>query len=237
MYIYGKNVSRECLNSDDVIARAFVSKKFRDQDIIDKLRFKGVRINFVDNRVLDNKVDGLHQGIVLEVDDVNTYDINSFIDSIKDVHNPRVVMLDHLEDPHNFGAIIRTCEALGVEGIIIPRDRSVGVNATVVKTSAGAISYVKIVKVSNLQVALKKLRDHNFWIVGTDMKGDDYTKIDYNMPVVLVIGNEGHGISSVVRKECDFIASIPMKGHVNSLNASVSCGIVLSRIVGSNNNG
>jgi 23S rRNA (guanosine2251-2'-O)-methyltransferase len=140
-------------------------------------------------------------------------------------------MLDHLEDPHNFGAIIRTCEALGVDAIIIPKDRNVSVNSTVVKTSAGAIYNMPIVKVTNLVNAIDKLKDSGYWIVGTDMDGEDYTKIDYNAPICLIIGNEGHGMSKIVTDNCDYIAKIPMVGKINSLNASVSCGILLSRIV------
>ena len=140
-------------------------------------------------------------------------------------------MLDHLEDPHNFGAIIRTAEALGVDAIIIPNDRSVTVNSTVVKISAGAISYMKIVRVANLGSAISKLKKNDFWIVGTDMDGEDYSKINYPERTCLIIGNEGKGISNIIRKNCDFIASIPMSGKINSLNASVSCGIVLSEIV------
>lgn len=231
MYIYGKNVVREKLNTDDKIVKAYISNKFKEQDIIDKLKAKKVKLNFVDNNILDKKVDGLHQGIILEIDDVKTYTLEEFLTSIKNVTNPRIVMLDHLEDPHNFGAIIRTSEALGIDGIIIPSDRSVGITPTVIKTSAGAIEYIKIIRVSNLQVAIKKLKENNFWIIGTDMEGTDYTKIDYNMPVCLIIGNEGKGMSKVIRNNCDFIATIPMTGKINSLNASVSCGIILSQIV------
>ncbi len=233
MYIYGKNVCCERINSNDKIVRAYVSNKFRDRDIVDKLFAKKVKVNFVDNKVLDKKVDGNHQGIILEVDDIKTYTLDDLINIINNKNNPLVVMLDHLEDPHNFGAIIRTCEALGVDSIIIPNDRAVGITPTVIKISSGAISYIKITRVANLQVAIKKLKENGFWIIGTDMNGDDYTKLDYNMPICLVIGNEGHGMSSVVKNNCDFIASIPMTGKINSLNASVSCGIVLSQIVSS----
>ena len=233
MYIYGKNVCCERINSNDKIVRAYVSNKFRDRDIVDKLFAKKVKVNFVDNKVLDKKVDGNHQGIILEVDDIKTYTLDDLINIINNKNNPLVVMLDHLEDPHNFGAIIRTCEALGIDGIIIPNDRSVRITPTVIKTSVGAISYIKITRVANLQVAIKKLKENGFWIIGTDMNGDDYTKLDYNMPICLVIGNEGHGMSGVVKNNCDFIATIPMSGKINSLNASVSCGIVLSQIVSS----
>lgn len=230
MYIYGKNVVREKLNSDDKIRRALVSDKFKDKDIINELRNRKVKISFVPDRELDRKVDGLHQGIVLEIDDVRTYDLEEVINNIGKKY-PTLVMLDHLEDPHNFGAIIRTCEALGVDGIIIPNDRSVSVNATVVKTSAGAIEYIPIIRVVNLVRTIEKLKDKGYWIVGTDMGSTDYTTIDYKIPVCLIIGNEGKGISKLVRENCDYIATIPMSGKINSLNASVALGIVLSEVV------
>ena len=195
------------------------------------IREKKIRTTFLDSKVMDKKVDGHHQGIILETSEVKTYSLDNFLESIHDNDRSLVVMLDHLEDPHNFGAIIRTAEALGVDSIIIPNDRSVTVNSTVVKTSAGAISYMKIVRVANLGSAISKLKKNGFWVVGTDMDGEDYSKIDYSSRICLVIGNEGKGISNVVRKNCDFIASIPMSGKINSLNASVSCGIVLSEIV------
>lgn len=233
MYIYGKNVAREKLNTNEPIVKAYVSKKFKDQSLIDDLINKNIRINFVDNKVLDGKVDGLHQGIILEVEEAKTYSLDELFEQLKEKTNPLVVMLDHLEDPHNFGAIIRTCEALGIDGIIIPNDRSVGITGTVIKTSAGAISYTTIVRVPNLANTIEKLKKNGFWIVGTDMQGTDYTKIDYNMPTCLVIGNEGKGMSKIIKDNCDFIATIPMNGKINSLNASVSCGIVLSQIVSS----
>jgi len=231
VYIYGKNVCKETLIGKDKVVKAYVSKKFKDREILDLLFKNKVRVNFVDNKILDNKVSGLHQGIVMEIDNIKTYDINELLEVVSKKNNPLVVILDHIEDPHNFGAIIRTSEALGIDGIIIPQDRAVGITDVVVKTSTGAINYVKISRVPNLQVAIKKLKDNKFWIIGTDMDGDNYTKLDYKMPVAIVIGNEGHGMSNVVKKECDFIASIPMVGKINSLNASVSCGIILSHIV------
>ena len=232
MYIYGKNVVRERLNSGDKINRAYVSKKFRDSDIIDYLFKKNIRVDFVDNKILDKKVDGLHQGIILDIDEVKTYSLDELLDTIRNKNGYKtIVMLDHLEDPHNFGAIIRTSEALGIDGIIIPNDRSVGITSTVVKTSVGSIDYIPIVKVPNLGVAINKLKEEDFWIIGTDMDGVDYNNIDYNMNICLIIGNEGKGMSKVVSDACDYIVSIPMSGKINSLNASVSCGIVLSEII------
>lgn len=231
MYIYGKNVAKEKISSGEKINKIYLSDKFNDRELIELIKRNKIKFNFVPSKVLDSKVDGLHQGIVMDVDDVLTYDFD-FIRSIKK-ENPLLVMLDHLEDPHNFGAIIRTCEALGIDGIIIPNDRSVNINGTVVKTSAGAIYNMPIIRVVNLNSTIAKLKDIGYWIVGTDMVGTDYTEIDYNMPVCLVIGNEGNGISKIVKDNCDFMATIPMIGKINSLNASVSCGIVLSRIVSS----
>ena len=182
MYIYGKNVVKEKLSTNEEIFKAYVSKKFRDQELIDILIKRNIRINFVDNKVLDQKVNGLHQGIILEVEEAKTYTLDELINKVKDKTNPLIVMLDHLEDPHNFGAIIRTCEALGIDGIIIPNDRAVGITGTVIKTSAGAITYTTIVRVPNLANTVEKLKKNGFWIVGTDMQGENYTKIDYNMP-------------------------------------------------------
>ena len=188
MYIYGKNVAREKLNSNEQITKIYLSDKFTDKEIFNLIKKKKIRYSIVPNKFLDNKVDGLHQGIVIESPDVDLYDFD-YIKSIKK-KNPIIVMLDHLEDPHNFGAIIRTCEALGIDAIIIPKDRNVSVNATVVKTSAGAIYNMPIIAVANLLSTVNKLKDMGYWIIGTDMTGDDYTKLDYNMPICLIIGNE-----------------------------------------------
>ena len=229
MLVYGKNVAKEKISSGQKINKVYLSNKFNEKNIIELIKEKKIKYTVVPNNVLDNKVDGLHQGIVIEVDDVLTKDFE-YIKTIRK-NNPLIVMLDHLEDPHNFGAIIRTCEALGVDAIVIPNDRNVPINATVVKTSAGAIYNMPIVRVPNLGVTVNKLKDIGYWIIGTDMNGDDYTKIDYNMPICLIIGSEGHGMGKVLKGNCDFIAKIPMVGKINSLNASVSCGILLSRIV------
>ena len=143
-----------------------------------------------------------------------------------------VLILDHIEDPHNLGAMIRTCEAAGVDGIILPKNRSVEVNATVMKTSAGALSNIKIASVTNLKSTIDKLKKNGFWIIGTDMIDSvDYRSIDYSGKVALVIGSEGFGMSRIVRESCDFVANIPMYGKVNSLNASVACGIMVYEII------
>ena len=229
MYIYGKNVAKEKITSNEKINKAYISDRLNDREIITLLKNYNVKYTIVPEKFLNTKVDGLHQGIILDVDYVETKEFD-YIKEIKK-ENPILVMLDHLEDPHNFGAIIRTCEALGIDAIIIPNDRTVNINGTVVKTSAGAIYNIPIVRVVNLNTCIKNLKDIGYWIIGTDMEGTDYRKIDYNMPTCLIIGNEGKGMSKVLKDNCDYIATIPMSGEINSLNASVSAGIILSEIV------
>ena len=219
MYVFGKNVVCSLLDDGTKIKKAYVYKDFRDREITNSLNCP---IKYVDKEYLDRLVDGLHQGIVVEIDDYEYYDID---DIIKD--NGFIVMLDHLEDPHNFGAIIRTCEAAGVDGIIIPKDRSVDVNGTVMKTSVGTLDNMKIVSVTNLVNTMEYLKKKGYWITSTDMEGTDYNKIDYKGSCCIVIGSEGNGVSRLVLENSDFIASIPMKGKVNSLNASVAAGIVI----------
>lgn len=228
MYIYGKNVVYEKLKSDDLIKEAFVFKKFSDQEIIDLLKMKKIDIKWVDKYQLDKMVNGLHQGIILNVLDFETVSLDNILNN--DSRYPLIVMLDHLEDPHNFGAIIRSCEALGVDGIIIPNDRSVDINGTVIKTSAGAIQYMKIAKVSNLVNTIKVLKDKGYWIIGTDMNGTSYNDMKYDMPICLVIGSEGKGMSRLVKESCDYVVSIDMVGKTNSLNASVATGIMMAKI-------
>lgn len=228
MYIYGKNVVYEKLKSDDLVKEAFVFKKFSDQEIIDLLKMKKIDIKWVDKYQLDKMVNGLHQGIILNVKDFDTVSLDNILNN--DSKYPLIVMLDHLEDPHNFGAIIRSCEALGVDGIIIPNDRAVDINGTVIKTSAGAIQYMKIAKVSNLVNTIKVLKDKGYWIIGTDMNGTSYNDMKYDMPICLVIGNEGKGMSRLVKESCDYVVSIDMVGKTNSLNASVATGIMIAKI-------
>ncbi len=140
-------------------------------------------------------------------------------------------MLDHLEDPHNLGAIVRTVEAAGIDGIIIPKDRSVEINSTVMSVSTGALENVDIIKVTNLTKTIEELKNKGYWIIGSDMEGLDYMEIDYDIPICLIIGNEGKGMSRLVKESCDHIVSIPMKGEINSLNASVATGILIYGIL------
>ncbi|MBQ6841463.1 MAG: 23S rRNA (guanosine(2251)-2'-O)-methyltransferase RlmB [Bacilli bacterium] len=214
MLVYGKNVLHELDKKQ--IKKVYVARK----EYLVYLHENNIKYDFVDNSILDKKVKGNHQGIVIDIFDYEYY-------NYEDITGNLVVMLDHLSDPHNFGAIIRTCECMGVESIIIPKDRSVLVNDTVYKTSVGAINNVKIIMVSNLVNAINKLKEDGYFIYTADMDGQHYKKINYAPKKVLVIGSEGEGVSQIVRKNSDVIVSLPMKGKINSLNASVSAGVLL----------
>lgn len=221
MYIYGKNVVKDYLQTNKKIKKAYLYKDFNDQFIFSSLQKLKIDIKKLEKKELDKLVNGMHQGIILDVPDYEYANIDELVNS------SLVVILDHLEDPHNFGAIIRTCEAAGVGGIIIPKNRSVSVNSTVIKVSTGAIQNVKIVQVVNIVNAIEMLKKQGFWIVGTDISGTNYSDIDYDSKIAIVIGNEGEGMSRLVSESCDFIASIPMYGLTNSLNASVAAGIII----------
>lgn len=227
MYVYGKNVAVETINKNRKINRAFIYKKFKEQDIIAKLNKRNIKIKFLEKYDMDKMIDGLHQGIILDIEDYSYADIDELLEK----ENPLIVILDHLEDPHNLGAIIRTCEAAGVDGIIIPKDRSVEVNGTVIKISVGTVDSVKIARVTNIVNTINYLKKKGFWITGTDMKGTNYKKIDYKGKTAIVIGNEGSGMSKLVRDNIDFVATIPMYGKTNSLNASVAAAIVIYEAV------
>jgi 23S rRNA (guanosine2251-2'-O)-methyltransferase len=227
MFIGGKNVAKEVLNNNQKILKAYIWDSFDDKDIINELSKREINIKYVTKFELD-KIDNMnHQGIILDVPDFQYSSLKDLLSNM----TPFIVMLDHIEDPHNFGAIIRTCEAAGVDGIIIPKDRSVSVNSTVMKTSSGALSNMKICMVTNLNSTLSELKDKGLWIVGTDIDGkQNYNELNYDFPVCLIIGSEGFGMSRIIKESCDYIVKIPMKGKVNSLNASVAAGILIYKI-------
>lgn len=223
MLVYGRNVALEVLKRNIIINRVYMQENF---DFEYKNEFMKYNVKVLKKYEMDRKLSGLHQGIALDIEDYKYVNINNF-----KFDNSLVVMLDHIEDPHNFGAIIRTCEAAGVDLIIIPENRSVEVNSTVIKTSVGTVFNMKIAKVKNLVNTINYLKKNGFWIVGTDMEGIDYDKIDYKGNTCIICGNEGNGMSRLVTDNCDFIATIKMLGEVNSLNASVATGIVLFEAV------
>lgn len=228
MLVYGRNVAEEFLkNNRNKIKKIIIQEGFDDKNINSLLENVSIPTYFKKRYELDKLAEGVHQGIILDVMDYEYYPLDEVINSDSEF----VVILDHLEDPHNLGAIIRTSEAAGVDAIIIPQNREVQINATVMKTSAGTLSKVKVCRVSNIVQAMEKLKKNGFWIVGTAMDGEDYRDINYDGKIALVIGNEGNGMSRLVRENCDFIASIPMYGEINSLNASVASGIMIYEVV------
>ena len=223
MLVWGKNV----FNEIDVkkIRKVYLDKN-NSRDLLSYLQNNKIRYDLVDKKVLDDMAAKNHQGIVVDIYDYEYKELDECF------NDDFVIMLDHLEDPHNFGAIIRTCECAGIKHIIIPKDRSVRVNETVIKVSSGAIRHVDIIMVSNLSNAIDKLKNNGFFVYGADMDGKTYTDVDYADKKVLIIGNEGKGISPIVSQNCDEIISIPMYGEINSLNASVSAGILIYGING-----
>lgn len=230
MIVYGRNVAKEVLSNNLKINKVLLQEGYSDQELIDELNKRNINIKYLNKNMMNKLEEGNHQGIILDIEDYEYYDEAEMFNNMP--KNPFIVILDHLEDPHNFGAIIRTCEAAGVDYIIIPKDRSVRVNKTVMKVSAGALNNVKIVMTTNLNRFINKIKENGVWVVGTALSDSVYyDKVDYNMPVALIIGNEGKGISQLVKKNCDFVVKIPMIGKINSLNASVAAGIMIYEVV------
>lgn len=225
MKIFGKNSLKEALNNPNKIKKIYLSESFKDKELLKLIKDNNIRYESISSHDLD-KIDSKNQGVMTVIDDFK-------YSNLEDILSDKIiVILDHLEDPHNFGAIIRTVEAAGIKSIIIPKDRSVDVSPTVMKTSSGALNHVNIVRVVNLNNTINSLKDNGYFIYGADMSGINYKDVDYSDKVVLIIGNEGKGLSSIVRKSCDEIVSLPMKGKINSLNASVAAGILIYDLIG-----
>lgn len=230
--IVGRNAVMQALKSGRTIDSVTVAEGQRGGQaakIIEICREKKIPVKYADSRKLDKLCGGAaHQGVAAFAaahDYAELDDIFNLAQSRGE--SPFIVICDGLEDPHNLGAILRTAEAAGVHGVIIPKRNSVTLNYTVAKTSAGAIEYVPVVKVTNIAGTIDTLKDRGVWVFGADMEGTPWTELDFTGSVALVIGSEGRGLSKLVREKCDFIASLPMKGKINSLNASVAAGIMM----------
>lgn len=225
MKVYGKNVLNEVLSNPKKVKKLYITSNMKDERIMKSIRENKIQFESVSKEAMDRMVKGNHQGIMAIIDDYTYTDYKTmYNDSL-------VVMLDHLEDPHNFGAIIRTCEAAGVQSIIIPKDRSVDINETVMKISTGALEYVNVARVNNLVKVMNDFKDNGFFVYGAEADGVSCKTCDYSDKVLLIVGSEGNGLSRLVRENCDEIVSLPMKGHVNSLNASVAAAILIYDIV------
>lgn len=234
-YIYGKNTVLEALKGDKEIYKLYLLKNAVDNKIIQICQKRKIDYVIADKNHLYNLVGKVvHQGIVAEVKGYDYTPLSQILSSIPSDKQPLLLMLDGLEDPHNLGAILRTCDAVGVDGVIIGKNRSVGLTPTVAKVSTGAIDYIKVAQVTNLSRTLDDLKKQGFWVVGCDLnESQDYRKLDYNMPLVIVIGSEGFGISRLVKKQCDMNVVLPMEGHVTSLNASVATAVILYEVYNS----
>lgn len=228
MLVYGRNVAKELLENNKKVQKIILQDGFSDKEIKALIDLKKIPVQYKSKREIDDFANGVHQGIILFIPDYKYKDL----DDVLTEYASFFVLLDHIEDPHNLGAIVRTCEAAGVDAIIMPRDRQVQVNATVMKTSVGTLENVNIVTVSNLNNTISELKKNGFWVVGTALEDSvDYRSIDYSSKIALVIGNENFGMSNLVKKSCDFIAKIPMYGTTNSLNASVAAGIMIYEVI------
>lgn len=226
--ISGNNAIREALKAGRKIHTIYTLKQNKS-DVISLAAKKHVSISYVSKDKLAELMDHVHQNIVAEVE---AYQLHTLQDVIRKPNKEKVfVMLDGLEDPHNLGAILRSADAFNIDAVIIPKHRSVHLTETVIRVSTGAVEYVDVVQVTNLNQAIDTLKDNGFWIAGTDMDAkQSIQQMDVNMNLCVVIGSEGKGMSRLVKKNCDFVVNIPMGGHINSLNASVSAGIIMQEI-------
>lgn len=237
MIISGKNSVYEALNSGKTINKVMIAKNVNDEfskKIVTLCREKHVRYDFVDKFSLD-KLSTHNQGYVAEVTDFNYCNLEDIINNKKSENN-FIVILDNIQDPHNFGSIIRVCECSGVDGIIIENRRSCNVNETVYKTSCGAINYVKIAKVTNINEAIKTLKKQNIWVYACEANGENLFKTNLKGNIAIVVGSEGDGVSALTKKICDGVISLPMFGSVNSLNVSTATSAIVYEILRQRNN-
>ena len=230
-YIFGKNTIESFLDSKNII-EVFIANNFSDEKLLRKIRQSGIKLSVKDKFFLDKVSNsGKHQGIVASIKSFEYSSLQEIIEVGKKRKHPFIVVLDGVEDPHNVGAIIRTCEAFSVDGIIICKHNSCPVNATVAKVSTGALANVKIAQVTNLTQTLKELKKVGYWVFAAEaFNSQSYETVEYNCPVVLVVGSEGFGISRLVKEQADFNIKINMSGKVNSLNVSVATAILVSHI-------
>ena len=234
--IEGRNAVIEAFRSGKTIDKLYVLDGCKDgpvMTIIREAKKTDTIIRYVDREILDRlSKTGHHQGVVANAAAYDYAEVEDILNTAREKGEPPFVfILDGIEDPHNLGAIIRTANLAGAHGVIIPKRRAVGLTATVAKTSAGALNYTPVAKVTNLSATIEELKKEGLWFVCADMGGETMYNLNLTGPIGLVIGNEGEGVSRLVKEKCDYVASIPMKGNIDSLNASVAAGVLAYEIV------
>lgn len=234
MKIEGRNSVLELLKTDKEIDKVLVQRDLKDdasKRLINIIRSQKVKIQLVDKFVIEKESESKRsQGFIAFVSDYKYYEIEDVIESAKD-KDGFIVLLNEILDPHNLGSIIRVCECAGVDGLIIGKDRSASVNDTVMRISAGALNHVKVARVTNINHAIDKLKDNGYWVYGAETGGQEIYKANLTGKIALVIGGEDSGVKRLTKEKCDGIISIPMYGKVNSLNASVACGVAVYEVV------
>ena len=230
--VAGRNAVMEALKGSRSVNKLMIANGSTEgsiKEIIAVAKEKGVNIQYWDRSKLDSIARGIrHQGVLAQVAPVQYAELEDILQVAKDRNEtPFIVLLDELEDPHNLGAILRTADAAGVHGVLIPKHRSCPLSATVAKTSAGAVEHVPVARVGNLVQTIKKLKQEGLWVAAADMDGKDYYDTDLTGPLLLIIGSEGQGVGRLVKEQCDFVVRIPMVGKINSLNASVAGSILM----------
>lgn len=233
--IIGRNPLIQAIKSGRTINKVFISQQLNrstENEIRQLLYKENVPIQTVPRKKLDELLAGKHQGIIAFVASYTYASLNEVLQNIKAQNElPFLIILDELEDPHNLGAILRTADATGAHGVIIPKHRAVGLTGTVAKASAGAIEHVPVIRVTNIVKTIEQLKENNIWVIGTDERtSDDYRTLDGDTALAIVIGNEGRGISRLVKEKCDWFVHIPMHGTIPSLNASVAASILMFEI-------
>ena len=233
-YITGRNAVLEAIKAKREINKLWISEgsqKGSMQKIIRAAKEQRIVIQFVPRKKLDEMAKN-HQGIIAQVAPYRYFDVDELFQRAEQKNEvPFFLILDEIEDPHNFGSLIRTADASGVHGIIIPKRRSVGLTATVAKASTGAVEYVPVARVTNLARTIDELKERGVWVCGTDAGAAmDYRELDGTLPIAIVIGSEGKGMSRLVKEKCDFLVQLPMKGHVTSLNASVAGALLMYEV-------
>ncbi len=234
--IEGRNAVLEAFRSGKTIDKLYVQKGVQDgpiQSIVREAKKKDTIINFVERERLDQmSEEGHHQGVIAHAAAYEYAEVEDMLKAAEEKGEPPFLfLLDGIEDPHNLGAIIRTANLAGAHGVIIPKRRAVGLTATVAKTSAGALNYTPVAKVTNLTATMEELKEKGMWFVCADMEGETMYRLNLKGPIGLVIGSEGSGVGRLVKESCDMVASIPMKGDIDSLNASVAAGVLAYEIV------